>query len=416
MPSFFIDRAYQRVIKVDYPAMMSETLRNRAKIYYQLGDYQTCLDSFNESLRIAKDGNWLEHIALTYYEWGKVELELNYELLGETYLLEAYKYSENLAIPLIYVNVCKEIIKFYKKLEKYELALYYYELCSEFEKKAQLKRSEFWEKRIKREKYIGEAKIFKSLYDGLEDISRIGRSFTEKLSFEELLMTVHEELSKIMDTTVLAITEVNQDEAYLEYLIYLESGNRLNSGYIRLDDENSLGVYCIKKKKNLIINNLDEEYKTYHLKKDETILCKKGIKSILCCPLMIRDGVKGYITVQSYNMNSYTQKDLTKLSVLASYIVIALENAKLYRKTDYLARYDGLTSLYNRVEALKKGKKLFNRAQHKNAMSVVMVDIDHFKMINDTYGHQIGDYVIQRFGDLLKTKRNRDTVIGRYGG
>ncbi len=49
-------------------------------------------------------------------------------------------------------------------------------------------------------------------------------------------------------------------------------------------------------------------------------------------------------------------------------------------------------------------------------MSVIMIDIDHFKLINDTYGHQIGDQVIQLFSNLLKTKRNRDTVIGRYGG
>ena len=192
----------------------------------------------------------------------------------------------------------------------------------------------------------------------------------------------------------------------------------MNSGYVSLDDENSLGVYCIKQKENLIINNLDEEYELYQLKKDETILFQKGIKSILCCPFdqVTVDEVKGSITVQSYEINSYTQRDLTKLSVLASYIIIALENAKLYRQTAYLARYDGLTSLYNRVEALKKGEKLYRLAKHKNPMSVIMIDIDDFKLINDTYGHQIGDQVIQLFSNLLKTKRNRDTVIGRYGG
>ena len=55
----------------------------------------------------------------------------------------------------------------------------------------------------------------------------------------------------------------------------------MNSGYVSLDDENSLGVYCIKQKENLIINNLDEEYELYQLKKDETILFQKGIKLVL---------------------------------------------------------------------------------------------------------------------------------------
>ena len=81
-----------------------------------------------------------------------------------------------------------------------------------------------------------------------------------------------------------------------------------------------------------IVDNLDEEYELYQLKKDETILFQKGIKSILCCPLIIRNEVKGYITVQSYEINSYTQRNLTKLSVLASYIIIALENQELILK------------------------------------------------------------------------------------
>lgn len=413
---YWIDRAYGRVFKMNHPALLSETLRMRGKVYYQLGDYQVYEESFKESIRLAKEGDFLEYLAQTYYEWGKIELANDNNLRGEMFLLEAYGYSKNLGSPLIYVNVCKVLIELYKSLENFELALYYYELCSEAEKEAQLKRSELWEKRINREKSISEAKIFKSLYDELENISHIGRSFTEKLCFEKLIIKVHEEISKMMDTTVLAITEVNEKENCLDYLIYLESGHRLNSGYVSLDDKNNLGVYCIKQKENLIINNLDEEYEWYHLKKDEALLFQKGIKSMLYCPLIIHNKVKGYITVQSYQRNSYTQRDLTKLSVLASYIVIALENAKLYCETDYLARYDGLTSLYNRVEVLKKGEKLYNRAQYKNSMSVLMIDIDHFKLINDTYGHQMGDQVIQFFSDLLKTKRNRDTVIGRYGG
>ncbi len=413
---YLIDRAYERVLNLNHPALLSETLRMRGKVYYQLGDDKVYEESFEESIRLAQEGNFLEYLAQTYYEWGKIELAKDNKLRGELFLLEADHYVKRLGSPLLSVNICRVLIEFYKSLNIFELALHYYEKCSEVERKAHLKRSELWEKRINREKYISEAKIFKSLYDELETISHIGRSFTETLSLEKLIINVHEQLSKMMDTTVLAITEVNEEKNCLDYLIYLESGNRLNSGYVSLDDENSLGVYCIKQKENLIINNLDEEYELYQLKKDETILFQKGIKSILCCPLIIRNEVKGYITVQSYEINSYTQRDLTKLSVLASYIIIALENAKLYRQTAYLARYDGLTSLYNRVEALKKGEKLYRLAKHKNPMSVIMIDIDHFKLINDTYGHQIGDQVIQLFSNLLKTKRNRDTVIGRYGG
>ena len=100
-------------------------------------------------------------------------------------------------------------------------------------------------------------------------------------------------------------------------------------------------------------------------------------------------------------MNQYTQQDLSKLSLLASYIAIALENARLYKQTNYLARYDGLTHIYNRMEVLKKGQQLFDQNDHTKKLSVIMFDVDYFKKVNDTFGHQAGDEVIEQVGCLL---------------
>lgn len=221
---YLIDRAYERVLNLNHPALLSETLRMRGKVYYQLGDDKVYEESFEESIHLAQEGNFLEYLAQTYYEWGKIELAKDNKLRGELFLLEADHYVKRLGSPLLSVNICRVLIEFYKSLNIFELALHYYEKCSEVERKAHLKRSELWEKRINREKYISEAKIFKSLYDELETISHIGRSFTETLSLEKLIIHVHEQLSKMMDTTVLAITEVNEEKNCLDYLIYLESG------------------------------------------------------------------------------------------------------------------------------------------------------------------------------------------------
>ena len=166
---------------------------------------------------------------------------------------------------------------------------------------------------------------------------------------------VYQEVSKLVPFDVLAVTRLNSEEDGLDYVIYMESGQEANLGSLSLDDENSLGVYCIKNKKNLLIHDLFNEYEAYHLEKNKISLLQKGIQSLICCPLMIQDEVKGYITIQSYAKNIYSQRELTRLSVLTPYIAIALENANLYKKADYLARYDSLSGVYNRVEIIKVG-------------------------------------------------------------
>ena len=144
--------AYERVLNLNHPALLSETLRMRGKVYYQLGDDKVYEESFEESIRLAQEGNFLEYLAQTYYEWGKIELAKDNKLRGELFLLEADHYVKRLGSPLLSVNICRVLIEFYKSLNIFELALHYYEKCSEVERKAHLKRSELWEKRINRER------------------------------------------------------------------------------------------------------------------------------------------------------------------------------------------------------------------------------------------------------------------------
>ena len=243
----------------------------------------------------------------------------------------------------------------------------------------------------------------------------MGQSFTAKLSYQKLLEMVHHEIANMIPVDIMAITQLNSDEDCLEYAIYKEGDRCSNSGSVFLDDEGSLEGYCIDHKKNLLIYDLFNEDEKYHLIKGKSVLLPKGIQSLICCPLMVHDEVKGYIVLQSYQKNAYTQRDLTKLSVLTPYIAIALENANLYKKADYLARYDSLSGVYNRFEIMEKGQKMIKYLDEKS-LCVIMLDIDHFKLINDSYGHQFGDEVIRQVGGLLAKKNSQSINVGRYGG
>jgi diguanylate cyclase (GGDEF)-like protein len=102
---------------------------------------------------------------------------------------------------------------------------------------------------------------------------------------------------------------------------------------------------------------------------------------------------------------------------VALFIVLLYRQLRIKMRLKYYAEHDVLTQLYNRKVLFQRGAKLFEQAKSNNTLlSVVVFDIDHFKQINDTFGHQAGDQVLMRMAALAKeTMRTRD-ILARLGG
>jgi diguanylate cyclase (GGDEF)-like protein len=95
-------------------------------------------------------------------------------------------------------------------------------------------------------------------------------------------------------------------------------------------------------------------------------------------------------------------------------IKIHLKIQNLIYNLEYVATHDTMTDIYNRGHFFKLAKKKF--LENKDNLYVVMIDIDDFKHINDTYGHDIGDKVIKEFASIVKSMIKKDTIFGRIGG
>jgi diguanylate cyclase (GGDEF)-like protein len=87
-----------------------------------------------------------------------------------------------------------------------------------------------------------------------------------------------------------------------------------------------------------------------------------------------------------------------------------------FRETQRSTRLDGLTGLLNHTSAKSQLKAMTGKLGAHGALSVAMIDIDHFKSVNDTYGHPVGDQVIRGLAWLLKGRLRSSDLIGRYGG
>jgi len=105
------------------------------------------------------------------------------------------------------------------------------------------------------------------------------------------------------------------------------------------------------------------------------------------------------------------------LSVFAKQVAITLENARLFQEVQSLALTDPLTGLHNRRNLFEVGRLEFARSQRMNRpICCMMLDLDHFKTVNDTYGHQAGDKVLQEFARICKASVREIDLVGRYGG
>jgi diguanylate cyclase (GGDEF)-like protein len=140
-------------------------------------------------------------------------------------------------------------------------------------------------------------------------------------------------------------------------------------------------------------------------------------RSILISPMLADQDVFGALSLAAPLPNVFTPADLQLLSSFAAAATLALRNAELHSAVQKMAITDALTGIYNRRGFYEFGERLFESARRfRHPLSVIMLDIDLFKKVNDTYGHAIGDQVLQRFTDLLMRYVRRVDLVGRVGG
>ena len=108
---------------------------------------------------------------------------------------------------------------------------------------------------------------------------------------------------------------------------------------------------------------------------------------------------------------------ITALSIIAHAVGRAINNSKLYTKTLNEAIKDSLTGIHNRRYFDERFLDEIDRAKrYGESLSLVVCDIDRFKQVNDTFGHQVGDMVLTQLADILKKNRRKSDVVARYGG
>lgn len=141
-------------------------------------------------------------------------------------------------------------------------------------------------------------------------------------------------------------------------------------------------------------------------------------KSILCVPMKSRDKIIGVVeVVNKIGGEPFTQADLEIFENLVAHITIALENAKMYRKMEEASLIDDLTGLYNiRYCNQFLDNFLIDRKGSRGIISLIFLDIDFFKLVDDNFGHLVGSETLKLVGTRLERVVRDGDIVVRYGG
>jgi diguanylate cyclase (GGDEF)-like protein len=141
------------------------------------------------------------------------------------------------------------------------------------------------------------------------------------------------------------------------------------------------------------------------------------IRSFISAPVEIHGNIAGLINIISAEPGFLTPLHAERLIAFASQAAIAIENARLFEQMRQLSITDSLTELYNRRHFFEIAILEFERTRRYNrTLSVMMIDIDHFKNINDTHGHAVGDLALCEIVTRIKSSVRTVDIVARYGG
>ena len=214
----------------------------------------------------------------------------------------------------------------------------------------------------------------------------------------------------------LAAVTVWDDAAKVHEIVAAESEDRTVDELVGTRFAHNTGLVSM-----VVQNRFPLPYKGEYDPAHQVVLGKRfpwpKLPSLLVLPLVLHDRPLGTLILGARRKHAFGDSVRPTLEVLASHLAVSLSNARMVAKLETMATTDGLTGLLNkRAMHEAADQKIAASARFGRKLSVLITDIDFFKKVNDTYGHDIGDVVIKGLGEILKRQKRSTDIVARFGG
>lgn len=258
---------------------------------------------------------------------------------------------------------------------------------------------------------IAEKSVKRKVYD-LHNLVEASNEIYSILNFRQLINSAL--LTVIGQVGVQSAFVLMYDQKKRSYSQIYQKGFRAKDiQKIKFKVDSALVKHFTKHNAPVYINELErlKEFAPYVEKLNEL-----GI--FILAPIMYNERVQGIIaTGEKLYASEFTQTDFELFHVLVNIISISIENSLHYEAVKNLSLTDEMTNLHNYRSFISRLKEEINRSKrNKSEVSLVILDIDHFKNYNDTLGHQAGDEALREVGKVLKNTVRDEDIVSRYGG
>ncbi|MBB2480649.1 sensor domain-containing diguanylate cyclase [Heyndrickxia shackletonii] len=246
--------------------------------------------------------------------------------------------------------------------------------------------------------------------DYLHKAAEIGHQLNETLEVDEIFDLFIQKVSQTLTVDYAYILDVQGDEMVL--LRGMENGLQMPNIIPPIKKYEGISGHVWATEKPVFYNNKGEW---------ENIAdgyMPENIESILCVPIFKNKKVEGVLFLASTKRGQYEKYQLPILDILCSYFVVAISNARHYEQTKMNSEHCPLTQLYNYryFDNLLTNEFLLLNKGIRKELSLIMLDIDSFKMINDTFGHQSGNDILVMLAKRITGLIGNRGIVARYGG
>src|SRR6266853_7060504 len=250
--------------------------------------------------------------------------------------------------------------------------------------------------------------------DELAVLNEIGKALTSSLDIGEVMHVILAKVSELLKPSNWSLLLKDQATGELYFHAAVGAGSDRLLG-MRLQPGEGIAGWVAQNNQPLLVKNVHADPR-FASRFDKA--SRFHTKSILCVPLTFKERTLGVIElVNGPNDGAFHEEDLKILGTVAEFSAIAIENARNFHKVEELTVLDDHTGLFNSRHMKRQLEQEVVRAtRFGHPVSLIFFDLDHFKQVNDTYGHQAGSRVLHEVGRLLLgTLRSTDVPV-RYGG
>ncbi len=254
----------------------------------------------------------------------------------------------------------------------------------------------------------------KNQADRLAVLYEIGKAIASTLEIDDLLDLIYRHLSQIISCDAYFVSLYLPEDHLLDIKLLIDQGKRYAPE--KASASEGLSSWIVKNRRPLLIQDLRKEINSLPVK-PTMVGNKKLSRSWLGVPMQIEDDLIGLLAVASYQPNVFDEMDQLLLEQIAQQAALSIQNARIHEEVSRQAKLDSLTGVSNHNHLIEQ---LYEDAESalttSTSLSMIMLDIDHFKLYNDTYGHVIGDQVLILTVQAIQSHIKKTDTVGRWGG